>query len=280
LTVLSATHPHKTFELFYTSKTWHEAEAMCVQRGGHLAMISDQHEQDLLASNSPSSFPDVWIGFNDQAQEGVWRWAGAPGLVPTYTSFQSGQPNGDGDCSPMWGVSNNWRWRDTSCGSRLQGYWCSRCTNDASLFASDCQAGSPQPSPSPPPSNGDCTGGDYLGYILSDPSYVDEDEEHSRTRDILLEVQHNLITASTVDQWVNGLMMPATRYTVVPELEQGNLWASLSSAQRNAIVNFVDRGGTFIVASAGSSSEVALLNGLFGFSFDGSSGCAGGFGSG
>ena len=274
LTVLSATHPHKTFELFYASKTWHEAEAMCVQRGGHLAMISDQHEQDLLASNSPSSFPDVWIGFNDQAQEGVWRWAGAPDLVPAYTNFQSGQPNADGDCSPMWGVANSWRWRDTSCGSSFQGYWCSRCTNDASLFASNCQAGSPQPSPTP--STGDCSGGHYLGYILGDPSYVDAfnmggyPPEFNHTRDILLEVQHNLVTASTVDQWVSGLMMPATTYTVVPELERGDLLASLSSAQRNAIVNFVDRGGAFIIALAGGSREVALLNGLFGFSISGS----------
>jgi len=56
---------------------------------------------------------------------------------------------------------------------------------------------------------------------------------------------------------------------VIPELEVGDLNADLSPAARTTIANFVNAGGTIIVAGTTSNRDTDLINAIFGFSLAG-----------
>ncbi len=87
---------------------WDTAEQYAVNHGGHLVTINDQAEQDWLASTFTD--PNLSIGFNDKADEGIWVWAS--GEDPGYTNWAPGEPNdyGDGeDIAVMnWEGQNLW----------------------------------------------------------------------------------------------------------------------------------------------------------------------------
>lgn len=81
----------KTYEVVKENKTWLEAAACAIERGGKLAEINDANEQNKIqtelisnAGITPSNTvaPDggggayVWLGGNDIASEGTWVWDG------------------------------------------------------------------------------------------------------------------------------------------------------------------------------------------------------------
>lgn len=80
----------KEYEIVQWKKNWADAAACAVSRGGYLAHIDDQDEQDAIvqalsdAGIAPNytSVPDgggiayVWIGATDKFTEGKWIWAG------------------------------------------------------------------------------------------------------------------------------------------------------------------------------------------------------------
>lgn len=77
-------------------KTWPEAKAICEQNGGHLVTISGAAENDTVwqvAKLAPEY--SQWIGLTDSAVEGQWRWI--TGELLTYTNWQQGEPNNQGD---------------------------------------------------------------------------------------------------------------------------------------------------------------------------------------
>jgi hypothetical protein len=99
------------------NKTWTDAAACAVERGGILAEINDQMEQDAVydealnnAGISPSNTvaPDgggasyLWIGGNDLSTEGEWTWDGDND--GTGVQFWQGTSSG----SPVGGLYNNW----------------------------------------------------------------------------------------------------------------------------------------------------------------------------
>ncbi|MCX6013572.1 MAG: C-type lectin domain-containing protein [Chloroflexi bacterium] len=72
--------------------TWQEAEAEAVAWGGHLVTINDQAEQDWLANIFPyQDYPEIYIGMNDIANEGIWVWSS--GEPVTYTHWGPNEPN-------------------------------------------------------------------------------------------------------------------------------------------------------------------------------------------
>jgi hypothetical protein len=89
--------------------TWTNANEM-IQGWGepqvHMATISSQEENDFI--NQASDFIDVWIGFTDMHEEGVWGWV--TGEEVTYTNWAEGEPNNSGeeDFAHMWGVDGTW----------------------------------------------------------------------------------------------------------------------------------------------------------------------------
>jgi hypothetical protein len=107
-----------TYQLL-TSSTWATAETTAAALGGHLATIRNADEQQWVFSTF-GNFNGVqrllWIGLNDIAVEGQFRWTS--GEPVTYTNFEGGEPNdagGNEDFVAMYypgyhspGVWNDW----------------------------------------------------------------------------------------------------------------------------------------------------------------------------
>ena len=105
------------YEVVKENKTWADAAACAVERGGKLAEVDSGFEQDGLyngivnnagINNSSTVAPDgggasyVWIGGNDLATEGEWIWDGAN--TGSGAQFWQGTASG----SAVGGLFNNW----------------------------------------------------------------------------------------------------------------------------------------------------------------------------
>ena len=68
-------------------KTWAQADDHCKKKGGHLAsVLTEQENQEVQAVAQGNR---VWIGGSDHKEEGVWRWADGSSL--SYTSWGDSQ---------------------------------------------------------------------------------------------------------------------------------------------------------------------------------------------
>src|SRR5262245_38386406 len=84
---------------------WAQAEAFAVAMGAHLVTIRSATEQAWLTQ---AFGPGRWIGFTDQAQEGVWVWTS--GEPVTYTNWCPGEPNNASN--EDFGVATACGWND------------------------------------------------------------------------------------------------------------------------------------------------------------------------
>lgn len=99
--------------------SWLEAEQAANNLGGHLATIRSASEGDWIANNF-KDFAFLWIGLNDQAQEGSFIWSS--GEPVTYTNWFSGEPNnfgGDEHFAQLYTSVN--LWNDDDFDRRAQG---------------------------------------------------------------------------------------------------------------------------------------------------------------
>jgi hypothetical protein len=99
----------------FAPRTWAEAEADCVTRGGHLISVHDQAMQDFLTATAFGiADGDWWIGLNDRSNEGQFVWSDDSPV--DFSSWNGGEPNnaGDEDCVhfPSWAGGN---WNDLPC---------------------------------------------------------------------------------------------------------------------------------------------------------------------
>jgi len=69
---------------------WTQAEAQAVAWGGHLVTVNNRKEERWLREQFGTQEP-FWLGFNDLAVEGNWKWTS--GEPVTYTNWASGQPD-------------------------------------------------------------------------------------------------------------------------------------------------------------------------------------------
>jgi hypothetical protein len=114
--IYSFSYEGVSYEIVKENKTWTDAAACAVERGGHLTEVDSQEEQDTIfyfLNNSgidPSNTvaPDgggasyIWLGGNDLAVEGDWIWDGDnDGSGP---QFWEGTWAG----TPVNGLYNNW----------------------------------------------------------------------------------------------------------------------------------------------------------------------------
>ena len=117
LNIFSFTLNGSLYELVKENKTWTDAAACAVERGGKLSEINNGLEQDLLYNQlvnvaginiSNTVAPDgggasyVWIGGNDMATEGAWIWDGAN--TGSGDQFWQGTSTGN----QVGGLFNNW----------------------------------------------------------------------------------------------------------------------------------------------------------------------------
>ncbi|MBI2526834.1 MAG: PEP-CTERM sorting domain-containing protein [Candidatus Rokubacteria bacterium] len=70
---------------------WYVAESNAVLLGGHLVTINDVAENIWVSGQFGLTY---WIGFNDAATEGTWKWIS--GEPVSYTFWGSGEPNDSG----------------------------------------------------------------------------------------------------------------------------------------------------------------------------------------
>ena len=115
--VYSFVYNGNTYEIVKENKTWIDAAACAVERGGYLTEINDQSEQDaiFLELNSNANIvventiaPDggggsyVWLGANDLQEEGAWMWDGHHDN--NGVQFWQGTTSGN----PVGGLYSNW----------------------------------------------------------------------------------------------------------------------------------------------------------------------------
>jgi len=89
-----------------TTKTWDQAEEICVQSGGHLASIGDGNENAFVAAHATQI---SWIGGNDLGHQGTWVWA--DGTPVTFTNWYPGEPNDSGRTMRLW-PDKDYTWDD------------------------------------------------------------------------------------------------------------------------------------------------------------------------
>lgn len=64
-----------TYVLVDESMTWEDAKAYCEEKGGYLATITSQEEQDLIVDLiANGSKEQYWLGATDAGHEGYFRW--------------------------------------------------------------------------------------------------------------------------------------------------------------------------------------------------------------
>lgn len=106
------------FYVLLSPATWSWSERAAVELGGHLATINNQTEQNWVF-NTLAAYGGVgrllWIGFNDVANEGTFRWSS--GETPSFTFWAPGEPNnalGGEDFVTMYQPGHTYpgRWND------------------------------------------------------------------------------------------------------------------------------------------------------------------------
>ena len=63
----------------------------------------------------------MWIGANDHAREGQYRWVSDDSRV-SFTEWDKYQPDNyanNEDCAQIWNRSNGYQWNDLTCTSRI-----------------------------------------------------------------------------------------------------------------------------------------------------------------
>ena len=106
---------HK-YQRFDNGMTWDEAEAYCESLGGHLAVITSEEEQQVVASLAfTGSKNNYWIGGHWNS-DGEFAWVTDEPFE--YTAWGSGEPNnGEGieDAIMMWSSDGAWNDLPSDC---------------------------------------------------------------------------------------------------------------------------------------------------------------------
>ncbi|CAH1265180.1 HGF [Branchiostoma lanceolatum] len=121
-----STGPSSCFLVVNNYVTWQQASDDCVSKGGHLATIGTYDEESFIQGLTNYDYQPYWIGLHDTGAEGTFIWV--DGTPLTYTSWNFGEPNnnGDEDCVQLSGYN----WNDAYCGGTAQ-YICEIDTGGA-----------------------------------------------------------------------------------------------------------------------------------------------------
>jgi len=97
---------------------WTSARLHCNQYGYELLQLDDQEEDDWIVETATDfRTPFVWIGLNDERNEGEWVWS--TGQSASFTPWNKGEPNnwsGREDCGIMYvSTPKKGRFNDRNC---------------------------------------------------------------------------------------------------------------------------------------------------------------------
>merc|ERR1712198_685701 len=102
-----------------TTLNWFQAQEHCWENNAFLAEIKTERQQKSLEAILMQDI-HYWIGLNDIANEGTFRWAESHQMLE-YSNWNAGQPDDaeyyDGeDCVHISGKSgHNYKWNDLHC---------------------------------------------------------------------------------------------------------------------------------------------------------------------
>ena len=86
----------RSYQIYRQELTWQQAEARCLEMGGHLAIVRNAAENQFLAAMMKAGGLDAaWLGATDAKVEGRWVWV--DGTNMSYSNWGPGQPNNKGD---------------------------------------------------------------------------------------------------------------------------------------------------------------------------------------
>lgn len=94
--------------------TWEQAERRCEWKGGHLAVIESQAENDYLYNMMrQKGHENACFGYSDKETKGVWKWVN--GAQSSYTNWHAGEPNnqnGDENYAMFYQKFDDGTWND------------------------------------------------------------------------------------------------------------------------------------------------------------------------
>ena len=112
--------------------TWTVAKDACQSVGASLLKIDYAEEQMFLKqtffpdAHNEGADRDIWIGFSDQDQDGVFKWTDGERLSDSaYLNWADNQPNNrpGWDCGSIYAGNPDLKWETMSC-FREQGFIC------------------------------------------------------------------------------------------------------------------------------------------------------------
>ncbi len=81
------------YKLLPEVSTWHEAQKLCEEMGGQLAMPASAEENEFLIEMARAAkLKALWLGATDEKREGVWVWNGSK-IEYSNWDTKEGQPN-------------------------------------------------------------------------------------------------------------------------------------------------------------------------------------------
>ena len=95
---------------------WNAAKSACEVLRSSLVVINSQTKQQALTSKVSQQ---VWIGMHrDPKDKSRWLWV--DGSRPTYTNWNTGEPNNlHEECGMMYNKAHGWKWNDRGCSSQF-----------------------------------------------------------------------------------------------------------------------------------------------------------------
>ena len=98
------------YRMYRKTMSWHEAEALCREHGGHLVAITTSSENTFVYDTFADENP-IWIGLSDEASEGAFVWVTQE--ETTFFKWFNGEPNNGGGKEHYVSMGN---WRSQTSG--------------------------------------------------------------------------------------------------------------------------------------------------------------------
>lgn len=102
------------YRLWLRPSSYGDAESACNAIGAHLVTLSNASERSFVRTVARGS--TVWIGLNDRAAEGTFRWVNSEPL--DEVAWSPGEPNNASEEDCVQALSND-LWNDLSCAALL-----------------------------------------------------------------------------------------------------------------------------------------------------------------
>jgi hypothetical protein len=108
-----------TYAYCIEARSFYDAEADCMNQGGHLVSFHDfAAYQEVANQASALKMGEYWIGFNDQGLEGTFVWT--DGTPSDFTNWNGGEPNDYGSGEDCAEATPGGSWNDLDCNAGLQ----------------------------------------------------------------------------------------------------------------------------------------------------------------